>query len=90
MLRALASDLAALPSTHIQILADHRGLPESLPRCELIPVRQCDQEFEQLSRVARQADWTLIIAPEFDRILLDRCRAVEECGGRLLGPNPRW
>lgn len=31
------------------------------------------------------ADWTLVIAPEFDGILHERCRWVEECGGRLLG-----
>jgi predicted ATP-grasp superfamily ATP-dependent carboligase len=37
--------------------------------------------------LARSADWTLVIAPEFDGILAERCRQVEESGGRLLGPS---
>jgi predicted ATP-grasp superfamily ATP-dependent carboligase len=36
---------------------------------------------------ASRADYTLVIAPEFDDILLTRCRWVEEAGGRLLGPT---
>jgi len=39
-------------------------------------------------RLAAEADFTLVIAPEFDDILLKHCRWVEEAGGRLLGPNP--
>jgi hypothetical protein len=37
--------------------------------------------------LAAAADWSLVIAPEFDDILLQRCRWVEEEGGRLLGPS---
>jgi predicted ATP-grasp superfamily ATP-dependent carboligase len=37
--------------------------------------------------LARSADWTLLIAPEFDGLLAERCRWVEEAGGRLLGPS---
>lgn len=36
---------------------------------------------------AARADWSLIIAPEFDDILYTRCLWVEEAGGRLLGPS---
>lgn len=36
---------------------------------------------------ARDADFTLVIAPEFDDILYERCRWTEEVGGRLLGPS---
>jgi predicted ATP-grasp superfamily ATP-dependent carboligase len=36
--------------------------------------------------LAGQADWTLVIAPEFAGILAERCRWVEAAGGRLLGP----
>ena len=41
----------------------------------------------QFVDLARQADFTLVIAPEFDNLLLERCRQVEECGGHLLGPS---
>lgn len=37
---------------------------------------------------ARSADYTLVIAPEFDDVLLTRCRWIEEAGGRSLGPSP--
>ncbi len=41
-----------------------------------------EQVFREL---AAAADYTLVIAPEFDGILVDRCRWVLEAGGRLLG-----
>jgi predicted ATP-grasp superfamily ATP-dependent carboligase len=34
------------------------------------------------------ADLTLVIAPEFDGLLVERCRWVLQAGGRLLGPSP--
>lgn len=36
---------------------------------------------------ARAADYTLVIAPEFDDLLLTRCRWIEEVGGCSLGPS---
>jgi predicted ATP-grasp superfamily ATP-dependent carboligase len=42
---------------------------------------------EAFCALARSADTTLVIAPEFDGILAERCRWVEEVGGRLLGPS---
>ena len=44
-------------------------------------------ELERFVAEARRADYTLVIAPEFDDLLGERCRRVEECGGRLLGPG---
>jgi predicted ATP-grasp superfamily ATP-dependent carboligase len=38
--------------------------------------------------LAAAADFTLVIAPEFDGILERLARRVEEVGGRLLGPSP--
>ena len=89
MLCALATDLAAIPDVQVHVLVDHRGLPGPLPGCELVPVHTADEERSTLCRVAAQADWTIVIAPEFDRILHDRCAAVEASRGRLLGPSSR-
>jgi predicted ATP-grasp superfamily ATP-dependent carboligase len=36
----------------------------------------------------RAADFSLVIAPEFDDLLETRCRWVHEAGGRLLGSSP--
>jgi predicted ATP-grasp superfamily ATP-dependent carboligase len=43
------------------------------------------QTFQDL---VRAADCTLVIAPEFDNLLLDRCNWVETAGRRLLGSSP--
>jgi hypothetical protein len=37
---------------------------------------------------AAEADYALVIAPEFDRILETRCRWAVEAGATLLGPSP--
>jgi predicted ATP-grasp superfamily ATP-dependent carboligase len=50
--------------------------------------RICAQDQEKVFReLAAAADHTLVIAPEFDDILLTRCRWVLESGCRLLGPS---
>jgi predicted ATP-grasp superfamily ATP-dependent carboligase len=36
---------------------------------------------------AAAADWTVVIAPEFDAILETRCQWVLDAGGKLLGPS---
>jgi predicted ATP-grasp superfamily ATP-dependent carboligase len=40
------------------------------------------------ARLAREADWSLVIAPEIGGQLVACCRAVLAAGGRLLGPSP--
>jgi predicted ATP-grasp superfamily ATP-dependent carboligase len=40
-----------------------------------------------LREAARSSDHVLLIAPEFDGLLAERCHWVEEAGGRLLGPS---
>jgi predicted ATP-grasp superfamily ATP-dependent carboligase len=40
-----------------------------------------------LHEAARSADRVLLIAPEFDGLLAERCRWVEEAGGHLLGAS---
>jgi predicted ATP-grasp superfamily ATP-dependent carboligase len=50
-------------------------------------VSSSDTHEEQFRDFARRADGTLVIAPEFDGLLAQRCQWVEEVGGRLLGPS---
>jgi hypothetical protein len=45
------------------------------------------EEKTQLQRLAAQADWSLIVAPETDGVLLERCQWVQAAGGRFLGPT---
>lgn len=64
------------------------ALREDLSRIAGVEVFSLPQFNERVFRAAvRAADYTLVIAPEFDNILLDRCRWVEEENGRSLGSS---
>ncbi len=84
MLEALASDAARDPGLDVHVLIDPR-LPLSLPgraqRREVPP----GHDLPQLVSAALAADWTIIVAPETDGILLERVTAVRAAGGRVLG-----
>jgi predicted ATP-grasp superfamily ATP-dependent carboligase len=71
MLSAVREDLDRVPG--VQTFT----LPPVAPEAE-------ERAFRAL---ARGADWSLVIAPESDGLLAQRCRWVEEEGGRLLGPS---
>lgn len=43
---------------------------------------------EAFAQTARNCEWTLVIAPEFDDLLASRCRTALAMGSRLLGPLP--
>ena len=43
---------------------------------------------EEFPRLAASADWSVVIAPETDGVLLKLASEVERVGGRLLGPSP--
>jgi predicted ATP-grasp superfamily ATP-dependent carboligase len=86
MLAAVLADFAAVPGleawTVLPAGADASWLPPG------VKVEWCDpaEEPAAFRHVASWADWSLLIAPEFDeRVLSGRCRWVEEVGGRLLG-----
>jgi predicted ATP-grasp superfamily ATP-dependent carboligase len=55
------------------------------PIARLFIVSEAEQERQTFRRLAAESDWTVVIAPEFGGILLERCRTVEAVGGRLLG-----
>jgi predicted ATP-grasp superfamily ATP-dependent carboligase len=86
MLSALLEDFAHVPGIETVTLLDKSG-DRPGPAGAGRHVRAQDEEwtFRELSR---EADYTLLVAPEFDDLLLTRCRWVEEAGGRLLGPSP--
>jgi len=64
------------------VLEDFSRVPE------VEPLTVSADEPSAFQSLARHADWTLVIAPEFDRILAERCRWVDTAGGRLMGPTP--
>jgi len=83
MLSAILSDLAAVDGVTVETMLaeDHAPIPFAARR---ITPRDEERVFRDL---AASADYTLVIAPEFNDLLYRRCRWVEECGGHLLGPG---
>lgn len=87
MAAAAIADFAALGGCEVATLRDARLPPLPLPA----RVEQVDSpasEESQLEHWASRADWTLLIAPEFQHMLLRRAERVIAAGGRLLSPGP--
>lgn len=87
MLSALAADFGRVPGASVDVMRDVRRRDIELPGCAIREVRSAAEEQEAIERLATAADWTIIVAPEFDGHLHARCLAVERAGGRLLGPD---
>jgi predicted ATP-grasp superfamily ATP-dependent carboligase len=90
MLAAALADLAACPGIEAVTLVEP-SLVESLrayvPGAEVHAIG--DDGVEPLfRRLAREAAYALVIAPEFDDLLATRCEWALEEGIRLLGPAP--
>jgi tyramine---L-glutamate ligase len=89
MLQAVVADFARLEGCDVVTTWDDRL--DGAPECgEVRRVRSAEVEHEMFLALAADADGVLLIAPEFDGLLLDRVRQVEEVGGRLLGPDSRF
>lgn len=85
MFAALAADLSAIRGVEVAALRDRR-LGHSQPKPQrCIDVDAPYQRDAAFDRLAAEADWTVVIAPEIGGILFERCRRVGEIGGRLLG-----
>src|SRR5262249_54473862 len=87
MLSAVLEDFARCPGVQTITLVDpvlsSRLQPLNIESHFLSPGAE-ERTFRAL---AAECDWTFLIAPEFGDILAERCRWVEEEGGRLLGPS---
>jgi len=86
MLSALAKDFGRIPGVETITLLDQncpRQLSGSIRR--LSPEEQEQIVFQNL---ASAADYTLIVAPEFDDLLHTRYRWAQDAGGRVLGSSP--
>ena len=88
MLSAVLEDLCRVPGVEVVTRLDP-ALADALPRPKNLTIHlaQAGAEEEDLRRLARTSDYTLLIAPEFQDLLGERCQWVEEAGGRLLGPS---
>ena len=86
MLEALAADASRDPSLDVSVLV------ESMRSIDLpsgVNTRAVDagHELETLADAARQADWSIVVAPETEGILEDRVAGVRAAGGAILAPS---
>jgi predicted ATP-grasp superfamily ATP-dependent carboligase len=87
MAQAIAADVVRIEAVEVQIKLDARLAEVPFPGCQVIEVRDRREDRSQFRDLAATADWTFVIAPEIDGMLLDRCQHAVAAGGRLLGPG---
>lgn len=87
MLAAVAEDFSAIPGTSVTILRDHRIPLLSVSAAEQLVVRSADEERTAFQQAVRSTDATLVIAPEFGGLLLERTEWAEAENARLLSPG---
>jgi predicted ATP-grasp superfamily ATP-dependent carboligase len=90
MIGALAADLSRIPDFRVVALRDPRLVQLALGSCEVVDVLSRFSHDEELERQAARADATILIAPEFDRILWKAAHRVTSAGGRLVSPSPEF
>lgn len=61
---------------------------QAIPGCTPLTIGPTDHEERAFRQAVGEADWCVVIAPEFQNLLATRCRWVLQEGGRLLGPTP--
>ncbi len=85
MRRAIAADFASLPGEPVRVIvtSDARLPDEPGPwtTAQIAP----EEDTERLHDLAREADFTVLIAPETSGILASLTRDLEQAGARLLG-----
>jgi predicted ATP-grasp superfamily ATP-dependent carboligase len=90
MVGTLAPDLARIDGFKVTALRDPRVLQLALPGCEIVDVLGRFERDEEIARLAAEAECTILIAPEFDGILLKTAKRVVRSGGHLLSPSPQF
>jgi predicted ATP-grasp superfamily ATP-dependent carboligase len=85
MLRAIAADAAAVPGWKVSVAWDESLGDFGVPGVSVKPSRSPADERRNFERLTREADVTLVIAPEFDDILQQRAQLIEAAGGRSAG-----
>lgn len=84
MATALAADLSAAEDCRVTLLRDMRLDHFAPDGCDIVEVHSASDHLDEIERWAAAADHTLVIAPEFDDILLQTLRHARQAGGNLL------
>src|SRR5271165_4405383 len=86
--RAVAADFAAVAGSGVRVIMtlDDRWSDETGP-WTTVPIGACDST-GRIIELARQADYTVLIAPETTGVLARLARSLEGAGTRSLGCSP--
>jgi predicted ATP-grasp superfamily ATP-dependent carboligase len=87
MVAALAADFAAIDGCRVTAFRDMRLHEPALAGCDVVEIHSKPEWAEAFDRAASEADWTLVVAPEFDNILLNTVRRMELAGGKSLNAS---
>ena len=92
MISRLAEDLATADQVdQVTCLWDQRlPPPPTIENCQWLPVDSSQHHDQAVREQAADADWTIVIAPEFDGHLGRIAGDAIKAGGRLLGPGIGW
>jgi predicted ATP-grasp superfamily ATP-dependent carboligase len=90
MLTALAADFAAIPGTQVTVLWDARLDAFSLHRCRAIEVHSREDHLDEFIRRCAAADYTLVVAPEFDAILSNTVGLARAANAQLIAASDEF
>ncbi len=90
MVGAVAADLVRIDGCRVTALRDPRVLQLALPGCDVVDVLSSYSHVEEIERLAGEADAAILIAPEFDGILLKTARLAAATGAHLVSPSPAF
>ncbi|MDC0936780.1 ATP-grasp domain-containing protein [Pirellulales bacterium] len=88
MVSALAEDFCRLGDCQVTALRDMRLDAPTLPGCDVVEIHSAADLEDTSADLASQVDYTLVIAPEFDRILLQTTRRLRAHGSLLNADEP--
>jgi predicted ATP-grasp superfamily ATP-dependent carboligase len=87
MATALAADFAKISGCRVSLLRDVRLDTLAFSGCEVVEIQSPSEWSEEFDRLAAAADWSLVVAPEFDRILERTIERLDAAGGRSLNAS---
>jgi predicted ATP-grasp superfamily ATP-dependent carboligase len=90
MLTALAADFAAIPDAHVTVLWDARLDAPSIHRCRASEVHSREDHLAEFTRLAAAADHTLVVAPEFDAILINTVELARGVNAYLVAASDEF
>jgi predicted ATP-grasp superfamily ATP-dependent carboligase len=90
MLAAVCEDLVKCDGVQVTTIVSSDAAIGLNDRVERLVVSDRDGLRAAFAESVDAADWTLLIAPEFEGILLGLAERVVEQGGKLLSPSPEF